>query len=114
MLNAGFGLACSGIVLLGLSLKRHYLQVWPQSRNFRVWGLLCRVIGYAMVVVSLWPCIEANGIWIGLVLWTSMLAVAAFLQTMLLTYWPKRTLWFLAFNVVLAATSLSDQLNLLI
>lgn len=32
-----------------------------------------------------------RGIWIGLVLWTSMLAAAAFLQAMLLTYCPKRS-----------------------
>lgn len=106
MLSIGFGLACLGIVLISLSLKRHYLQVWPQNENFRRWRLLYRIAGYLCIGLSLLPCILADDVWIGLVMWTSMLAAAAFLQAMLLTYWPRRSLWFAAMAVVLITVGL--------
>lgn len=107
MLSAGFGLACLGIVLLSLSLKRHYLQLWPQNKNFRWWSLLCRTLGYVAVAASLLPCIKASGLWIGLVLWTSLLAGAAFLQAMVLTYRPKHSLWFAVASLAMIAVGLA-------
>jgi hypothetical protein len=92
MISIGFGLACLGIVLLSLSMKRHYRQAWPDSGNFARWARVNRVTGYGAVALALVPCVVDSGPWIGLVLWISMLAGAAFLQTMLLTWWPRRSL----------------------
>jgi hypothetical protein len=88
MSSIGFGLACLGLMLLSLSMKRHYRQVWPDSANFDTWRLRNRVAGYALSALSLLPCIAQEGLWIGLVLWISILAGAAFLQALLLTYRP--------------------------
>jgi hypothetical protein len=94
MMSIGFGLACLGVVLLSLSMRRHFRQAWPDSGNFARWTLVNRVAGYGAIAVALAPCVLENGLWIGLVLWISMLAGAAFLQTMLLTWWPRRSLLF--------------------
>lgn len=106
MTNIAFGLACIGMVLLSLSLKRHYCQVWPDSPNFATWQLRNRGAGYGCIGLSLLPCVLLKGLWIGLVLWISMLALAAFLQTLLLTYWPARSLLFGAAGMALVFVGL--------
>jgi len=99
--SIGFGLACLGFIALSLSMKRHYRQVWPGSTSFATWYLRNRVAGYLLVALSLLPCIAQEGLWIGLVLWLSILAGAAFVQTFLLTYWPARSWLFGGASVAL-------------
>jgi hypothetical protein len=41
------------------------------------------------VLLALWPCVRESGLPIGLCLWLSLLALAAFTQIMLLTYRPR-------------------------
>lgn len=92
MSAAAFGLACLGCLLLSLSLKRHYRQVWPESTDYQQWIIFNRTLGYVCIFLAVVPCIYGYGLWIGLVLWVSVLALAAFAQTLLLTYWPTRSL----------------------
>ncbi len=106
MSSIGFGLACLGFILLSLSMRRHYRQAWPASENFAVWRLRNRLAGYALVAVALIPCVLQEGLWIGLVLWLSILAGAAFLQTILLTYWPARSWFFGGASVALVCAGL--------
>ena len=94
MTSIAFGLSWLGCILLSLSLKRHFRQVWPDSANFAQWLFLNRLAGYSLVSLALVPCVIYRGLWIGLVLWISTLALAAFLQAMLLTWQPQRSLWF--------------------
>lgn len=94
MSSIGFGLACLGFIVLSLSMKRHYRQLWPEGAHFDTWSPRNRAAGYALIALALVPCVWLEGLWIGLVLWISMLAGAAFLQTMLLTYAPSRSLHF--------------------
>jgi hypothetical protein len=94
MISISFGLACIGFVLLSVSLNRHYQQVWPANTNFPRWRLLNRIGGYCLVALSLLPCLQLHGFGVAVVLWLSVLAAAAFLQAMLLTYWPTRSLLF--------------------
>ncbi len=91
MERVAFGLACIGFILLSLSMGRHYRQVWPQSPAFEHWSPRNRAVGYVCIAASLVPCVLQYGLWIGLVLWISMLAGATFLQSLLLTYWPQRS-----------------------
>jgi uncharacterized protein DUF3325 len=88
MVSIALGLICLGCVLLSLSLGRHYRQVFADPATFepRRWPL--RVTGYGILLLGLWPCVRALGLWVGLILWLSMLALAAFLQIMVLTYRP--------------------------
>lgn len=80
---------CLGCVLLSLSLRRHYQQVFADVSAYerRLWPL--RLAGYGCLLLALWPCVRLSGPWIGLLLWIVMPALAAFLQAMLLTYRPR-------------------------
>lgn len=91
MASIGLGLACLGCLLLSLSLRRHYRQAFPDSAGFerRRWPL--RTAGYAAIALSLWPCILEAGLWVGIILWASIAALAAVLLILLLTYRPRST-----------------------
>jgi hypothetical protein len=106
MSRVGFGLACLGFIALSLSMKRHYRQVWRDGINFDKWKLPNRILGYTLVFLSLIPCVLLEGIWIGLVLWISMLAGAAFLQTLLLTYRPAESWLFCGASIALIIAGL--------
>ncbi len=104
MATIGLGLMCLGCVLLSLSLRRHYRQVFSDASAFerRLWPL--RLSGYGCVLLALWPCIAAAaGLWVGVILWISMLTLGAFVQIMLLTYRPRHTATFGALGAVLVA-----------
>jgi hypothetical protein len=75
-----------GCFLLSLSLRRHYRQVFADESAYerRLWPM--RIAGYGLTLLGLWPCIAQFGAPIGICLWISIFALAAFLQIMLLTY----------------------------
>ena len=106
MASIAFGLTCLGCLLLSLSLRRHYRQVFADESSFdrRMWPL--RWSGYALVSLALWPSILAAGLWVGIILWLSMVALAAFAQIMLLTYRPRADAAFGVFGVALIAAGL--------
>jgi hypothetical protein len=106
MTSISFGLACIGIALLSLSMNRHYQQVWPGNTRFARWRLPNRIAGYILVALSALPCVISNGAGVGAVLWLSILAAAAFLQAMLLTYWPGRSLLYLGSGMTLVIAGL--------
>src|SRR5262245_42383489 len=97
------GLMCLGCLLLSLSLRRHYRQVFSDESRYesRLWPL--RIAGYALALLSLWPCVREFGAPIGTCLWLSVLALAAFVQIMLLTYRPRVVAVFGACGVALVA-----------
>jgi hypothetical protein len=103
MTSVAFGLTCLGCLLLSLSLRRHYRQVFVDASAYerRRWPL--RLSGYACVLLALWPCIRESGPPIGVALWISMVALAAFLQIMLLTYRPQGSAGFGCFGMALIA-----------
>ncbi len=104
MASIGFGLACIGCLLLSLSLKRHYRQVFPDASGYerRLW--LLRLGGYGSLALAIWPAVLTSGLWVGIILWLSMVALGAFLQIMLLTYRPRSIPAFGAFGALLVAT----------
>lgn len=106
MASIAFGLTCLGCLLLSLSLRRHYRQVFADESAFerRMWPF--RWSGYALVSLALWPCIADSGLWVGLILWLSMVALAAFAQIMLLTYRPRADTAFGVFGMALIAVGL--------
>lgn len=89
MASIATGLTVLGCILLSLSLRRHYRQVFADESAYtrRLWTL--RLGGYLLVALALWPCVVAFGAPIGLCLWLSIVALAAFAQIMLLTYQPR-------------------------
>lgn len=103
MASIALGLACLGCLLLSISLRRHYRQVFSDETAFarRKWSL--RGSGYITLSLALWPCVRQFGAPIGICLWLSMVALAAFLQIMLLTYRPRGDAAFAVFAVALIA-----------
>jgi hypothetical protein len=83
-----FGLTFIGCLLLSLSLRRHYRRLFADESTYeqRLWPM--RIAGYALVALALIPCIRQFGAPIGICLWLSVVALAAFLVIMLLTYRP--------------------------
>jgi hypothetical protein len=90
MASVALVLTILGCVLLSLSLRRHYRQVFADESAYeqRLWPM--RLAGYASVLLGLWPCIALYGAPIGVCLWLSVFALAAFLQIMWLTYGAPR------------------------
>ena len=101
--SIAFGLTCLGCLLLSLSLRRHYRQVFTDESTYerRMWPL--RWSGYVLVSLALWPSILESGLWVGIILWLSLVALAAFIQIMLLTYRPRADAMFGVFGVALIA-----------
>lgn len=106
MASIATGLTVLGCILLSLSLRRHYRQLFADESTYarRLWPL--RIAGYTLVAFALWPCMLAFGAPIGLCLWLSILALAAFAQIMLLTYQPRGVTVFGALGAVLVVVGL--------
>ena len=106
MSAAAFGLACLGFMLLSFSLRKHNRAVWPESTDYSQWVLCNRTVGYVLLFLALVPCVLAYELWIGLVLWMSILALAAFLQIFLLTSGPARAALYSGARLVLIVVGL--------
>lgn len=89
MVLIALGLTLPGCLLLSLSLRRHYRQAFGDDRAYalRLWPM--RIAGYAMTALALVPCVLLHGAPIGICLWLSIVALAAFFVIMLLTYRPE-------------------------
>jgi hypothetical protein len=72
--------------MLSLSLRRHYRQVFPDQALFETRKVILRIGGYVLLPLALLPCIRVAGAAMGTCLWISIVALAAFIQIMLLTY----------------------------
>ena len=106
MSSIGFGLTCLGCLLLSLSLRRHYRQVFANESAYERRRLPLRLAGYGFLLLALGPCVVESGVPIGLWRWMAMVAPAAFLQIMLLTYVPRRATVSGGFGVALIAAGL--------
>lgn len=78
---SGFGSLCLGI-------DRHYEQVFGHKPEALIRHLL-RLLGWLLLGIASAPAILALGPSIGLALWASLLSLAAFAQTTLLSYRPS-------------------------
>ena len=106
MADIAFGLICLACLLLSLSLRRHYQQVFAHTSAFERRRWVLRASGYGCLLLALWPAVRLSGAWIGFVLWVAMLALGAFLQAMLLTYRPRSSPLFGGLGMVLVALGL--------
>jgi hypothetical protein len=104
--SIALGLTCLACLLLSLSLRRHYRLVLADESAFERRKWLLRWSGYGLLLLALWPCVRESGLWVGIILWLSMLALAAFVQIMLLTYRPRADAALGVFGVALIAVGL--------
>jgi len=90
MLVIGLIMSVAGLAGLALAMSRHHSDVFgtaPTRRRRKVlrlagWGLLA-------LSLSLWPCLVAWGLSIGLVTWAGMLTLGTLAVVLALTYWPQ-------------------------
>ncbi len=106
MASIAFGLACLGCLLLSLSLRRNYRRVFDDHDAYPLRAWPRRAAGYGCALLALCPCMRLSGLWMGLILWLSLFALAAFLQIMLLTYRPRSSAAFGCFGAALIAAGL--------
>lgn len=83
----GSALCYAGMAALCLGMDRHHQQVWSRKAPLRQRGL--RLLGWLLLAVALWPCIQAWGSSVGVVIWFGLLSAAALVLVLLLPYRPK-------------------------
>lgn len=87
MIIISFSIVFMGFLLISLSMKRHYVQVFSKDAMLsNRQNRLLRFTGYAGLGIAGWLCIHDLGIGLGLVYWTGLLTVAAMIQALLLAY----------------------------
>lgn len=106
MASIAYGLIFLACLLLSLSQRRHYVRVFADASTYerRRWPL--RMAGYGCLLLALWACVREFGPWIGLILCLAMLALAAFVQIMLLAYRPRSVTVYGGLGVALIALGL--------
>ncbi len=92
MIALSFMLVFIGFIALSFAMKRHFLQLCPQSKKRPEWQVITfRIIGCICLILACMLCVVSQGIAVGLVYWTGLLTIAALVQTLLLSYRPQ---WF--------------------
>ncbi|MFP6848312.1 MAG: DUF3325 domain-containing protein [Pseudomonas sp.] len=80
-------LCYAGMAALCLGMDRHHQQVWSRKAPRRQRGL--RLAGWLLLAIALWPCVQAWGGAVGVVIWFGLLSAAALLLVLLLPYRPQ-------------------------
>ena len=104
---AAFALCFAGMAALSLAMDRHFEQVTGASeprRNQR-WAL--RGLGAVLLALSVWPCIAAWGVGVGLTAWCGWLTAGAMAVAWTMPYIPRWTAGAAAFSGVGALLALA-------
>ncbi|PUA20867.1 DUF3325 domain-containing protein [Glaciimonas sp. PCH181] len=97
------GLAYGGMTSLCLAIDRHYGQVWGRALTTKPRRCF-HVLGWLLLALALWPCIEAWSPTVGVVVWIGCLSAAALLLALLLPYAPR-----LAVRLAVVAVSVAGS-----
>jgi len=99
-------LAYVGFTLLSLVMDRHRRQLWPSANGWppRTTHAI-RVLGWSLLLLSLWRSIHLWGVGIGLVAWFGALTFAVFVLILQMTYFPRRVTWSAAAALVICVPS---------
>ena len=74
----GFLIALAGAVLLSVSMKKHYRQLFPERTLTVAMSRVLRAAGYLLLVASAWACVSTKGVAVGLTWFAGLLTVAFF------------------------------------
>ena len=104
-----FVLTFTACVALSLSIKRHFLQVYPRRLAPRwLQALALPAIAYLSLTGALIAAVQSQGLTLGLVTWLGLMTLTAMLQSLLLGYRPQ---WVLPLNgAVLVMSALSRMI----
>lgn len=85
-------LCYAGMTALCLALRRHRDQVfWRDAPRYRrrPWEpVLLRVLGLVLLGLAIVPCVQEQGVAVGVVIWCGFVSAGALLLTGLLAYRP--------------------------
>jgi hypothetical protein len=87
MLVIGLIMSVAGLAGLALAMSRHHSDVFGTAPTRR--RKVLRLAGWGLLALSLWPCLVAWGLSIGLVTWAGMLTPGTLAVVLALTYWPQ-------------------------
>lgn len=100
-------LCFAGMAALSLAMDRHYEQVAGASEWSCRHRWVLRPLGWLLLAASLWPCITAWGIGVGLTAWCGWLTAGAMAVAWTLPYIPRWTAGAAALSGVGALLSLA-------
>ncbi len=86
----GFLFGFAGAVLLSLSMKKHFRQVFVDKPLPVSSSRVLRGAGYVLLATSVWACVEAKGAGLGLTWFAGLLTVAVFSVALLLPLLDRR------------------------
>ncbi|MDY0206710.1 MAG: DUF3325 domain-containing protein [Pseudomonas sp.] len=92
-----------GLVLIALSMPKHYQQIRARKGQFSQLSLW---VGYALLLASVYACTASMGISIGLSVWLALLTFAAFVLMFLLSYKSRVVIPFSMICLVLSGVML--------
>lgn len=80
-------LSFTGFAAIALSMRRHHQDVLgtPPGRSRK---LVLGMAGWLLLGASIWPAIAADGVSVGITFWFGVIALAALIVAMSLTYGP--------------------------
>lgn len=91
MLALALTLNYAGMALLCLGLARHYKQLWPKAAQANALRSI-RLLGWLVLAVGLWACIDAWGWAMGPVAWCGLASLGGLAVALLLPYRPRLVL----------------------
>lgn len=94
----GSALCYAGMAALCLGMDRHHQQVWSRKSPARQRGL--RLVGWLLLAIAVWPCVQAWGSSVGVVIWFGLLSAGALVLVLLLPYRPKSAAVLMAFALL--------------
>ena len=90
-MNAWIALALGlpAFASLSFAMLRHHEQAWnrePDQTTSRLW----RVVGIALLALSLWVCMQRWNLSIAIAAWFGILTIAAIVTGLFITYAPRK------------------------
>lgn len=84
LLVTSFLLCLSAFSALAFSMAKHARDIWGSSDSQQL-RAVSRVVGWVLLLMSLYPSLAAYGIWEGVVAWSGLTTMAALLVALSLT-----------------------------
>ena len=81
-------LSYAGLAALCLAMERHHRQLWHRAPTLQT-AIVLRVLGIALLTLSLFVCVRALGGPRGVTAWFGILSIAGLGLVMLLPFAPR-------------------------
>ncbi len=90
MMTLNIYLVYLGLVLLSLTMKKHYIEVISKNEN-KILKVVFTLLGWSILIYTLVAFIQTIGLSLGITLWLGYIALAIVLIAFAFTYIPKQS-----------------------